>query len=188
MNELLNTLAVWLDGFEASTALHESIYMYSWIETTHVLTLAVFLGMLLIIDLRMLGLAFPEIPAPRLAAALDWPMVAGFIVMVVTGFLLYFAIPERTTNSIWFRMKVVLLIAAGINAWLFRKRIRALEPGLSARGPLPARLRLGAGLSMAFWALVVVFGRAIAYDWYDCNKELSTLMLWATGCAGAADA
>ena len=69
MNELLNTLAVWLDGFEASTALHESIYMYSWIETTHVLTLAVFLGMLLIIDLRMLGLAFPEIPAPRLAAA-----------------------------------------------------------------------------------------------------------------------
>jgi uncharacterized membrane protein len=182
LNELLVSFATWLDGFEASTALHESIYMYSWIETTHVLTLMVFLGMLMIIDLRMLGFAFADIPAPRIAAALDKPMVIGFVIMVITGFILFFAIPVRTTNSIWFRFKVVLLIAAGINAWLFRRRIRALEHTLPDRGPMPARLRWGAALSLAFWAGVVVFGRAIAYDWFDCHKDLTRFMSWLAGC------
>ena len=58
LNEALLALAHWFDTHAWSTGLHESIYMYSWIETTHVLTLMVFLGMLVVIDLRMLGMAF----------------------------------------------------------------------------------------------------------------------------------
>ena len=37
-------------------------------------------------------------------------------------------------------------------------------------------------LSLGFWAGVVVTGRAIAYDWYDCHKELPNFMYWAAGC------
>ena len=44
LNELLLALARWLDTHAWSTALHESYYMYAWIETTHVLTIMVFLG------------------------------------------------------------------------------------------------------------------------------------------------
>ena len=56
MNELLYNFAVWLDTHELSTSLHESYYMYNWVESTHVLTLMLCLGMLFLIDLRMMEL------------------------------------------------------------------------------------------------------------------------------------
>ena len=182
LNEWLLTFARWLYTHEWSVGLHESLYMYSWIESTHVLTLMLFLGMLIVIDLRILGLVFTEIPAAKIAARLDKPMLIGFVVMVVTGFILYFAIPVRTTQSIWFRIKVVLLIAAGINAVLFRARLKAAEQDWDVRGRPSKRLRVGAGMSLALWSGVVMTGRFIAYDWFDCYKELPYLMYWAAGC------
>ncbi len=182
LNDWLLALARFLDGQAWSTSLHESLYLYAWIETTHVLTLMVFLGMLFTIDLRMLGLAFREVPASRLAASLDRPMLFGFVVMVITGLLLYYAIPVRTTQSIWFRIKVVLMVAAGINAWLFRSRLRGAGPDWDTAPRAPRPLRVGAGLSLALWAGVVVSGRAIAYDWFDCHKPLPGFLVWAAGC------
>ena len=171
-----------MDGFEASTGIHESIYMYSWIETTHVLTLMVFLGMLVVIDMRMLGWIFPNVRASVIAQRLNTPMVIGFTVMVITGFLLYFAIPVRTTQSIWFRIKVVLLIAAGINAWLFHRRMRESVNTWDADERAPKRIRTGAAVSLTLWLGVVFTGRAIAYDWYDCHKPQSEFVYWIAGC------
>jgi len=134
LNEWLLALARWLDTHEWSTGLHESLYVYAWVETTHVLALMLFLGMLMAIDLRMLGVGFTNIPASTMAARLDKPMMIGFAVMLVTGFILFYAIPVRTTQSVWFRIKVVLLIAAGVNAWLFRARCaRRWVTGIRAR-------------------------------------------------------
>jgi uncharacterized membrane protein len=182
LNEILLYLARWLDSQSWSTAIHESIYLYSWIETTHVLTLMLFLGMLFVIDLRMLGAAFTKIPASTIARRLDKPMMIGFVVMLITGFLLYYAIPVRTTQSLWFRIKVVLLIAAGINAFLFRAKMQASSGSWDLDPLPPKRMRVAAGLSIALWAGVVITGRTIAYDWYDCHKELPYFMYWAAGC------
>ena len=63
LNEWLLSFARWLDSFAWSTEIHESFYLYAWIESTHVLTIMVFLGMLFVIDLRMLGLAFVDVSA-----------------------------------------------------------------------------------------------------------------------------
>ena len=182
MNELLLALAQWLDGQAWSVGLHESQYLYAWIETTHVLALMLFLGMLCVIDLRMLGLIFADVPASRIAERLDKPMMIGFAVMLVTGLLLYYAIPIRTTQSIWFRLKVVLLVAAAINAWVFRARMQAARDTWDLDRVPPRRLRIGAGLSLALWSGVVLSGRAIAYDWYDCHKTLPSLMYRLAGC------
>ena len=182
LNELLLKLARWLDSQSWSTSIHESIYLYSWIETTHVLTLMVFLGMLFVIDLRMLGAIFPNVPASTIAQRLDKPMMIGFVVMLITGFLLYYAIPVRTTQSLWFRIKVVLLIAAGINAFLFRAKMQASSASWDLDPVPPKRIRIGAALSLALWAGVVITGRTIAYDWFDCHKQLPYFMYWAAGC------
>lgn len=182
LNELLLSFARWIDTHAWSTGLHESLYMYAWIESTHVLTLMLFLGMLFIIDLRMLGLAFTNVPASKIAQHLDRPMMIGFIIMVVTGFILFYAIPVRSTQSIWFRIKVVLLIAAGINAMLFRKKMQQAEGDWDTDPKPPKRMRIGAGLSLGLWTGVIMTGRTIAYDWYDCHKELPYFMYWAAGC------
>jgi len=182
LNEWLLNFARWLDSFAWSTAIHESFYLYAWIESTHVLAIMVFLGMLFIIDLRILGLAFAQVPAARIAERLDKPMMIGFAVMVITGLLLFFAIPVRSTQSVWFRIKVVLLIAAGINAFLFRNKMKEVRRDGREEVEPSKRLRLGAGTSLFLWMGVVMTGRAIAYDWFDCHKDLSYTMYWVAGC------
>ena len=186
LNEMLLTFAQWLGAQEWSVGLHESFYMYNWIETTHVLTLSVFLGMLFVIDLRMLGLAFATVPASKIAERLDRPMMIGFAVMIVTGLLLYYAIPVRTTQSVWFRLKVILLIAAGINAWIFRNRMKAAKPTWDLDRLPPRNVRIGAGLSLSLWIVIIFAGRAIAYDWFDCGRDMPGFMNWAAGCVAAA--
>ncbi len=183
LNEWLLAFARWLDSFSWSTQIHESLYLYAWIESTHVLTLMVFLGMLFIIDLRMLGFAFTSVPASTIAERLDLPMKIGMAVMVITGFLLYFAIPVRSTQSIWFRMKVVLMIGAIVNALIFRKRmLDAKGSSWDTNAKLPKHLRMGAGISLGLWSAIVITGRTIAYDWYDCFQKLPYFMYWAAGC------
>jgi len=182
LNEWLLLLARWLDTQSWSTQIHESIYLYAWIETTHVLSLMIFLGMLFVIDLRMLGVAFPNVRASVIAEKLDKPMMIGLALMVITGLLLYYAIPVRTTQSLWFRIKVVLLIFAAINAFAFRARMQASVNSWDLDPRPPKHIRMGAAASLALWAGVVVTGRTIAYDWFDCHKELPLAMYWAAGC------
>ena len=75
-----------------------------------------------------------------------------------------------------------MLILAGINAFLIRNMTR--ESGVNwDNDPVPpTRIRVGAGLSIAFWTLVIAFGRMMAYDWWDCHKDIPYFMYWAAGC------
>ncbi|HAD10422.1 MAG TPA: hypothetical protein DCF62_13145 [Porticoccaceae bacterium] len=182
INELVFRFASWLDTFESSTNLHESLYMYGWVESTHVLTLSLFLGMLLVIDLRLLGWGFTNIPASTLLEKLDKPMMIGFVIMVITGVLLYYAIPVRSSQSIFFRVKLILLIAAGINAFLIRQMTHGKDLAWDGDPRPPSRIRVGAGLSLTLWALIVAAGRMMAYDWWDCHKDMPNFMYWAAGC------
>ena len=185
MNELIYNLAVWLDDTEWSRMLHESYYMYNWVESTHVLTLMVSLGMLFLIDLRMLGLALPDVPASRIAERLNVPMLIGFAVMFITGILLFYAVPVRTSQSLWFRIKMVLLVACAVNAFLFHKRMNESVATWDIEPRAPSRIRLGAMLSLTFWSIVVVCGRFIAYDWFDCDTRPNTLIDIVSGCVDA---
>lgn len=182
LNELIFRFASWLDTFESSTNLHESLYMYGWVESTHVLTLGLFLGMLLVIDLRLLGWGFTAIPASTLMEKLDKPMMIGFVIMVLTGLLLYYAIPVRSSQSIFFRVKLILLVAAGINAFLIRQMTHGKVLAWDRDPRPPSRIRVGAGLSLTLWAFIVAAGRMMAYDWWDCHKEMPHFMYWAAGC------
>ncbi len=75
----------WLASTSWSIALHESLYMYPLIESTHVLTLALFVGLAVMLDLRMLGLAMRRVPVSEVPARLLPWTKAGFVVMVITG-------------------------------------------------------------------------------------------------------
>lgn len=182
INQAVYNFGVWLDSMESSTMLHESFYMYNWIESTHVLFLMVSLGMLFLIDLRMLGYAFPNVPASKVAEKLSMPMLFGFAVMIITGLLLFYAIPVRSGQSLWFRIKVVLLIAAAVNAFLFHRRMNQSISSWDKDSRAPMRLRIGAMSSIIFWILIVICGRLIAYDWFDCAHGQSGVIGALAGC------
>src|SRR5262245_1985152 len=111
--------AQWLADTRGSIALHESLFMYPLVESVHVLTLCIFVGMSVLLDLRLLGVVLKRVPVTDITRRLMPLMVGGFIIMFITGVLLFYAIPIRSYQSIWFRMKLVLLVLAGLNAWSF---------------------------------------------------------------------
>lgn len=179
----LLSFAEWLAGTEGSIALHESQYMYSLVESTHVLTLCLFLGTLILMDLRMLGLMLRNVPVGEVAArVLPWTFV-GFAIMVVTGVALFYAIPVRSYQSLFFRIKVILLIVAGLNAWHYHRTAHRTVTQWGADAKPPKAVRVSAMVSLASWTIVVFAGRFIAYNWFDCDRQPQPAFVnWAAGC------
>ena len=174
--------AQWLASTSGSIALHESRYMYPLIESVHVLTLCVFVGMSVMLDLRLLGLTLKRVPVTDITRRLMPWMFAGFVVMVITGMLLFYAIPVRFYQSIWFRMKIILLILAGLNAVTFHNTIYRDVRRWDLAEVAPRRARIAGLASLVLWGGIIVFGRMIAYNWFDCDKSQPAVIVWAAGC------
>jgi uncharacterized membrane protein len=123
------------------------------------------------------------VPASEVARRLLPWTIAGFSVMVVTGLLLFYAIPVRTYQSVFFRFKVILLLLAGLNVFVFHSGIwrRVAEWD---RDPMPPKAARRAGaFSLALWVGIVFAGRMIAYNWFDCDRQPQPAVVnWAAGC------
>jgi hypothetical protein len=173
----------WLGNTPWSIALLESLYVWPLLESTHVMALGLFVGTAVMMDLRLLGVAFRGVPASDFTERLlPWTRV-GFAVLLITGLLLFYASPVRYYFNLFFRVKMVLLVLAGLNVWLFHSRIhrRISEWDLSPRPPAAARM--AAAVSIFAWAAVVVTGRFIAYNWFDCDIQPQPAFVnWAAGC------
>jgi hypothetical protein len=157
--------------------------MYPLVESAHVLTLMLFVGLASVFDLRLLGLVMKRVPVREAADRLLPWTIGGFVVMVITGLLLFYAIPVRSFQSVWFRVKVIMLILAGLNVFIFHTRIyRSVDAwGLDDRPPRAARV--AAATSLILWAGIIVAGRMIAYNWFDCDLQpQSAFINWAAGC------
>jgi uncharacterized protein DUF6644 len=177
----MHNFMAWLANTEWSTALHESQYAYSVIESVHVWTLCLFLGFAVILDLRLVGAIFRDVPVSQLARrVLPW-MTVGFVIMVISGVVLFYAIPLRTYHNVFFRMKAVLLILAGLNAFVFHHGIYTKVAHWDLKVP-PRPARVAGFCSLALWAAIVFSGRLIAYNWFDCGKRQSTFISMVAGC------
>ena len=147
----------WLAETPGSIALHESLFMYPLVESAHVLTLCLFLGIAIMFDLRLLGVTLTSVPMTEIRKRLGPWMVGGFVLMVITGVLLFYAIPVRS-----FRIKVVALILAGLNAFVFHSGIdRRVAEWDRERVPPPAAGPARA-TNLVLWAGKVVAGRLFA--------------------------
>ena len=182
----LSRLALWLAGTQGSIALHESLYLYPLIESAHVIGITLFVGTIAMVDLRLLGRAFAGTPVSEMTGRiLPWT-VAGFAVMAITGVLLFYAIPVRTFHSVWFRLKVVLILAAAVNIWFFHRRVQRDREQWDRAAMPPLGARVCAAISLALWAAVVVAGRMIAYNWADCDRAQPAWIVWFAQCASYA--
>ena len=173
----------WLAATGGSTALRESLFMYPLVESTHVMFLLLFAGLTAVWDLRLMGLAFTGVPVSEMNARVLPLVRMGFGVMVLTGLLLFYGIPVRTYQSVWFRGKVIFLILAMINIWYFHARVEPKSAQWNTATRLPWVARRAGLASLILWTLVIVFGRFIAYNWFDCDiQPQSAFVNWFAGC------
>jgi len=146
-----------------STSLRESEWTFSWIETAHVLALAVMAGTIAVVDLRLLGVSFRQQPVSRLVDQVTPVTWIGFALMVITGGLLFVAQPETNAGNPAFQIKLALLAAAGLNLLSFHHVVfRDIAIWDNLVKP-PLKVQLSGAASLALWSVIIVLGRLIAY-------------------------
>jgi hypothetical protein len=143
------------------TAIRESTLAYPILLSTHLACIALFGGLILVTNLRLLGWVLTEIPAEDVIRGLRPWKQAGLIVMVTAGGLLGASKAEEYLTNPFFQIKMLLLAALVIHHLYFRNRVYRSSTPL-VEGPTA---RAAAALSLLLWVGVASMGRWIAY--YD---------------------
>jgi hypothetical protein len=159
-------LCRWIEATTLSQELAGSIWVYPIIESLHTIGVAVFLGLLLVWDLRLFGVMFTRLAVTEVWASLIPWITLGAVFMMATGVALFWAKPVYSWGHVFFRIKVAALFLALLNAAAFHVGIerRIIDWDLAPTPPRAARV---AGvISMVLWAVIVVAGRLIGYAWF----------------------
>jgi hypothetical protein len=163
------SLDAWVDWAQSiqdtpfGTALAESPVAFPVIEGLHLIGLSISVGLLFLVDLRLLGWLLVDVPATRVLRALRPWSLAGFALVFVTGGLLFWAEAATLVASPAFPFKLLFIALAGANAAYFEVVI-ARRPSLELGGVAPPRAARAAGAaSLLLWSAVIVCGRLIPY-------------------------
>jgi len=152
-----------LQNLPWASGIKQSEWQFPVIETVHSLAISFMIWPAALLDMRLLNLMLRKRPVTQVAAQfLPWVWV-GFSVMVVTGLLLFSAEAVKCYNSPFFRVKLVLIILAGLNAFIFHKTVFNNVAAWDEGRDTTVRARLAGGLSLLFWIGVVAMGRGLAY-------------------------
>src|SRR5882672_7969788 len=139
---LLARFLHWLFETGFSATLRESTWAEPIVETVHVLTLTLFLGFAVLLDLRLLGIAFRRKRVSVVLSQLNPFMIAGFGVMIGTGVLLFCGDPVAFYSTLFFKVKMVMLILAGVNVLIFNWTVgrQVAEWDQELRTPMGAKV------------------------------------------------
>jgi hypothetical protein len=159
--------AEWLEATALSTAFRESVWVYPIVQSIHVLGLALFLGLTVVMDLRLVGALLRQTPVGQVMAALLPWIRWGFALMAVTGFVLLASTPVTYVTNVFMLGKFALLGVAGLNVWVFHSTAYPTVGDWGAAARPPWRARLAGASSLTFWALIVLTGRFVAYNWFS---------------------
>jgi hypothetical protein len=160
-----------------------SLNLWGLTEGTHVLTLMVFAGTIWLVDLRMLGVAFKNSSFSRLNDRVLPYTAISFAVLIITGIILFLAKPMDYYHNLWFRAKIILLIIGAANIFWFHHSVQKSQAEWDNSPNPPFKVKLSGIISLTCWALIIVFGRFIAYDWYNCGKPQPGFVNWFAECA-----
>jgi hypothetical protein len=153
-----------MQNSDIGTGIRESIWFFPIIETTHVLALALSVGVLIWFDLRLMGWGMKHQPVSAVHRQVMPTATFGFIVMTISGILLFWSEPEKCYTSNFFRAKIFFLILAVINAGIFEFATKKSIEEWDKFPVPPPKARMAGLVSIISWAIVIIAGRATAYN------------------------
>ena len=159
MSELLYTL----ETSQAAIWVKTSTWAYPLLETAHVIGLGLLFGAVFVLDLRLMGVGRVLPLSPLARHLLPW-VWAGFFVNLVSGSLLFISDAAEFFANTAFRIKIALIVLAGLNAAYFH--IRAYRYAVEvdpAQHNIPRASIVAALVSITLWIGVITAGRMIAY-------------------------
>lgn len=146
----------WLTTSPWANAMNGPEWAFPVVQSIHFIGFALSIGTIAIVDLRLLGLAMRRQTAAQLATDLAPWTLAGFVVMLTTGFLMFSAdaVVYHVNPSFQFKMTCLFV------ALLFHFTLHRKATGMAVS---PVAARLAGALSLVLWTAVVAGGRMIAF-------------------------
>jgi len=157
-------LCHWIQHTAWATGFRQADLFFPLVEGTHILALSLSVGLILMLDFRILRLGFPTEPVTRIMhQVMPWAL-PGFAIVFVTGTLLFLAQAESVYTNTYFRVKMLTLFLLGLNAAVFQFKYYPSLAEWDATDAVPTGARAIAALSLAFWLVVIACGRLMAYE------------------------
>jgi hypothetical protein len=154
------------------TDIRESGYTYPIIMATHLTSIAIFGGLILMTDLRLLGLALVDVPiADVVRGTRPWKWV-GFVIMVTMGLLLGTSEMDKYYGNPYFQLKMFLILMVGVHAYVFHRGVYSNPAALDKMPQIPRVAKMAAVTSLVIWIGIASLGRWIAY--YEPPKSPGT--------------
>ena len=161
--EFITALLQSIEQTGAATFIKESTWAFPMIESIHVIAIALVVGTIATVDLRLLGLASMRRAYSDLSGdVLPWTWGA-FTLAAVTGALMFVSQPVAYFGNTAFRIKLLVLLLAGINMSVFQLVTHRGVAKWDRAATVPLSATLAGALSLAFWIAVVFFGRRIGF-------------------------
>ena len=153
----------WLEQTSVGASVRESLWLFPVIETAHLLGMAALVGTVAVFDLRLLGWVMQRKRVSELSARLlPWAW-AAFAVQVVTGALLFSSEAIKVYTNPAFRVKMLLIVLAGVHAllfhWIVYRDVATWDDG----AVLPVGAKAAGFVSILLWVGVVAAGRFIGF-------------------------
>jgi hypothetical protein len=148
----------WLESTSLAMFINENRWAFTTIEVVHVFAIAIMVATITIVDLRLLGFVQMKRPFTEVARQVLPVTWVAFVGAVIAGSLIFISRATEHFDNTAFRIKMLLIAVAAINMLIFEFITARGAPTWDLRRP-PVPARLAGAVSIACWALVVVFGR-----------------------------
>jgi hypothetical protein len=159
---VLLEVAQWLDASPLGMAIAQA--WFPQVECIHVIAIAAVVGTIFLVDTRLIGLSSMNLSFLHISRRLlPWTW-AGFILAVITGFLMFCSNAVAYYANGAFRLKLVLMILAAVNMLYFELVTFRTVGSWASAGKPPFAARLAGVLSMALWCGVIMTGRWIGFS------------------------
>jgi hypothetical protein len=159
----LRSLFETVGEFESSLELRGSLYVAPWITVSHVLSMCLFAGTILMMDLRLLGIGNMNTPFSQVQRRLFPWQLAGIALSTITGLALVYANPMNFFANIIFWTKMIGMVIAALNAVAFHFITEYSLVDWDSNVTPPFGAKLAGGLSILLWVNVILAGRLIPY-------------------------
>lgn len=160
---MLDNIVQWLDETALAETVRSGDVIFPWLESVHVLAVALVLGSIAVVDLRLLGLGSVNRPVTTLVRQVLPITWLAFAVAVVTGAAMFISNAVEYAKNLPFQLKLLLLALAGINMLAFHfVTYRDVSHWSEARRP-PLAARIAGAFSISLWMAIVTLGRWIGF-------------------------
>lgn len=157
------SIAQSLENIQFLSNFSESVLAYPIVLSIHLTDIALFGGMILMTNLRLLGLTFNSVSITQMVTTLrPWKRLGG-TVQIGTGLLLATCEATKYAPNPYFWTKMTVLGLIGVHALIFRPMVYNRTEELDQSPAIPTSVKVAAILSLILWTAMFTMGRLIAY-------------------------